>query len=61
MKKTVKKKEPVPSLSCTKKADKGCNNGMYKVTIPLKYMVAAYEKPAAFFEFRFVGMLEEFK
>lgn len=53
-----KKKEPIPELKCLKKPDKNCNNGFYEVVIPLKYMVDAYKVPAAFFSFRFIGMME---
>lgn len=59
--KKVKKIEPIPTLTCTKKPDPQCNNGFYKVSIPLKYMISAYEKPAAFFEFQFIGLKGEYK
>ena len=55
MKKT-KKIEPVPELKCVRKPSAGSNDGMYSVTIPLKYMVEAYKAPAAFFVFNFIGM-----
>lgn len=55
------KPEPIPILVCTKKPTKGKNDGYYTVSIPLKYMIAAYEKPAAFFVFKFVGLKEEIK
>lgn len=46
----------IPELKCIKLPSKGCNDGYYQVSIPLKYMIAAYEKPAAFFVFKFIGM-----
>ena len=53
--------DPIPELKCIRMPDKGANNGQYCVSIPLKYMVKAYEVPAAFFEFRFIGMKGELR
>lgn len=51
------KKEPVPELLCFRKPSKGANNGMYKITIPFKYMLV--KETAAFYCYTFVGMKYE--
>ena len=51
-----KKSEPIPSLSCVRMPTEGLNHGEYRVRIPLNYMIKAYEVPAAWFEFRFIGL-----
>lgn len=50
--------DPIPQLLCIKKPTKGKNDGVYSVKIPLKHMVSAYENPAAFFVFNFIGIKE---
>lgn len=55
------KSEPVPTLKCVQDARSGSNDGVYEVSIPLKYMVKAYECPAAFFVFKFRGMIRNIK
>lgn len=53
-----KKPEAIPELICTKKPTKGKNDGLYEVTIPLKYIIKACEAPAAYFVFKFIGIKE---
>ena len=53
--------DPIPQLSCVQMPHSGANDGIYEVSIPLKYMVAAYERPAAYFVFKFVGLRMEGK
>ena len=60
MKKFVKS-EPIPSLECTQRPHKGSNDGIYEVTIPIKYLIKAVEVPAAFYKFRFIGLKGEWK
>lgn len=58
MKRTeTKEKEPVPTLTCTKKATKNCNNATYKVVIPVKFMPVGVLS-AQFYEYYFIGMKE---
>ena len=52
------KKGEIPQLICVRMPDKGANDGMYEVIIPLEYVLAAVKAPAAFFVFKFVGMKE---
>lgn len=57
--KMPKKKESIPSLICTNKPTKGKNDGLYEVSIPLKYIIKACEAPAAYFVFKFIGLKNE--
>lgn len=59
--KKYKKIDPIPVLECTKKPNPNCNDGFYKVSIPLKYIIKACESPAAYFEFQFIGLKGEWK
>ena len=59
MKDSIRKNEDIPELICSSKPHKGFNDGIYVVRIPFKYMLVT--KEAAWYEYRFVGMLKKEK
>ena len=53
------KKGEIPKLIMTQMPHAGANDGMYEVIIPLEYVLAALKAPAAFFVFKFKGLVYE--
>lgn len=53
------KLDPIPKLTCIKKSSRGKNDGLYSISIPLEYIIEAVKTPAAYYEFKFVGILGE--
>ena len=51
------KSDPIPELLCLQKPRRGTNDGVYEITIPIKYLIKAVEVPAAFYKFKFIGLL----
>ena len=53
------KKGEIPKLIMTQMPHAGANDGMYEVIIPLEYVLAALKAPAAYFVFKFVGIINK--
>ena len=50
------KKLSLPQLVCIKKPDKNCNNGFYRVRIPINFLPKGSKFEGLTVEYQFIGL-----